>query len=99
MPIEWDEPFGIVMAEALACGTPVIGTARGALPEIVINGLTGQACGNVDQMIDTVLHLDVFSRAACRKSVEELFSSDFIVHEYVNLYENILTQRDLNLEK
>jgi glycosyltransferase involved in cell wall biosynthesis len=94
MPIEWDEPFGIVMAEALACGTPVIGTARGALPEIVTNGLTGQACSNVDEMINAVRNLDSFSREACRKSAEQSFSSEFIVDHYVQLYDKILEMNE-----
>jgi glycosyltransferase involved in cell wall biosynthesis len=92
MPIEWDEPFGIVMAEALACGTPVIGTARGALPEIVNNGITGAACVNIDQMIDAVRNLNSFSRFECRKSAEQRFNSDSIVEKYMALYEKILSK-------
>jgi glycosyltransferase involved in cell wall biosynthesis len=90
MPIEWDEPFGIVMAEALACGTPVIGTARGALPEIVDHGLTGACCQTVDEMIEAVRHVEDFSRYACRQSAESRFASNGIVDQYIALYESIL---------
>jgi glycosyltransferase involved in cell wall biosynthesis len=90
MPILWDEPFGIVMAEALACGTPVIGAARGALPEIVLDGITGQGCRTLDEMINAVRRVDTFSREACRKSAEQRFASDVIVDEYVRFYNDIL---------
>ena len=90
MPIEWDEPFGIVMAEALACGTPVIGTARGALPEIVDDGITGACCQTVDEMIEAVRQVEGFSRHACRQSAESRFASDGIVEQYIALYESIL---------
>ena len=90
MPIEWDEPFGIVMAEALACGTPVIGMARGALPEIVDHGITGACCQTIGEMIEAVGHVEDFSRHACRQSAESRFASDGIVEQYIALYESIL---------
>ena len=90
MPIEWDEPFGIVMAEAIACGTPVIGFARGALPEIVDHRLTGACCKTVDEMIEAVRNVENFSRHACRQSAESRFASDGIVEQYIALYESIL---------
>lgn len=92
MPIEWDEPFGIVMAEALACGTPVIGTARGALPEIVDHGITGACCSNIKEMIEAGNNVLRFSRSECRRAAETRFSSDIIVDEYVKLYQEILTK-------
>jgi glycosyltransferase involved in cell wall biosynthesis len=90
MPIDWDEPFGIVMAEALACGTPVIGAARGALPEIVDHGITGACCESVDEMIAAVHQVENFSRHACRQSVETRFAAPIIVDQYISLYESIL---------
>lgn len=62
MPVTWDEPFGIVMAEALACGTPVIGFNRGAIPEVVINGLNGFVCNTLTEMIAAVGHIPEVSR-------------------------------------
>ena len=90
MPIQWDEPFGIVMAEALACGTPVIGTNRGALPEIVQHGVTGFCCDSVEEMIDAAGMIAKLSRQDCRLAVETRFSSDMIIDQYVALYEEIL---------
>ena len=91
MPILWDEPFGIVMAEALACGTPVIGFSRGALPEIVTHGVTGACCSTIEEIIDATLNFQSFSRQECRKAAETRFSSDRIVDEYVDYYEEILS--------
>lgn len=91
MPIEWDEPFGIVMAEALACGTPVIGYSRGALPEIVDHGTTGACCHSVDEMIDAVRRVADFPRQSCRRQLEKRFSAPVIVDQYISLYERILS--------
>jgi glycosyltransferase involved in cell wall biosynthesis len=91
MPILWDEPFGIVMAEALACGTPVIGFSRGALPEIVTYDVTGACCSTIEEIIDATLNFQSFSRHECRKAAETRFSSDRIVDEYVDYYEEILS--------
>lgn len=90
MPVEWDEPFGIVMAEALACGTPVIGTNRGAIPEIVVNGITGAVCQSVQQMIEAIYTLESIDRNACRSSAETRFSSNVIVGQYLDFYEKTL---------
>jgi len=86
MPIEWDEPFGIVMAEAMACGTPVIGTRRGSIPEVVTQGETGFVCEDAEEMVDAVGHIEELSREACRKRCEEHFSDRAIVDAYENLY-------------
>ena len=90
MPIEWDEPFGIVMAEALACGTPVIGFARGALPEIVNHGITGACCHSVEEMVEAVQQVADFSRLACRHEAEKRFSAPVIVDQYIELYGRVL---------
>ena len=67
MPLLWDEPFGIVMAEALACGTPVVGLRRGSLPEIVEDGVNGFICENVEQMVAAVANLASIDRKQCRQ--------------------------------
>jgi glycosyltransferase involved in cell wall biosynthesis len=87
MPIEWEEPFGIVMAEALACGTPVIGTRRGAVPEVVDDGVTGFICDTTEEMAAAVEQLNDIDRTACRKRCERLFSGEAIVGAYEQLYE------------
>lgn len=86
MPIEWEEPFGIVMAEALACGTPVIGARRGAVAEVVADGCTGFVCDSVEQMTAAVDRLARIDRRACRERCADMFSDRVIVDAYENLY-------------
>jgi glycosyltransferase involved in cell wall biosynthesis len=93
MPVLWEEPFGIVMAEALACGTPVIGLARGAVPEVVESGVTGFVCGNADAMVEAVGRLHALDRGACRRAAEERFSRPALVAAYEDLYHEILAPR------
>ena len=89
MPVLWDEPFGIVMTEALACGAPVIGFNRGAVPEVVINGQNGFVCSSVDEMVAAVNKIGDISRSTCRKVVEEKFSAGVLARQYEKLYERI----------
>ena len=94
MPLLWDEPFGIVMAEALACGTPVIGLRRGSLPEIVEDGVNGFACESVERMVAAVAWLDAIDRCRCRSIAEERFSDRVIVDEYERLYRALTRGRE-----
>jgi glycosyltransferase involved in cell wall biosynthesis len=87
VPIGWDEPFGIVFAEALACGTPVISCPRGALPEIVSEGKHGFLIGDVSDGVDAVSRIANLDRAECRRRVEKLFSREVVVTQYENLYQ------------
>ena len=86
VPIRWDEPFGIVFAEALACGTPVISSPRGALPEIVDEGRTGFLVNNEQEGVEAVSRLDALSRAACRHAAEERFSVGVCAQKYLDAY-------------
>jgi glycosyltransferase involved in cell wall biosynthesis len=86
MPILWHEPFGIVMAEALACGTPVIGFARGAVPEVIQDGVTGFVCASQEDMVAAVRGLPGIDRTACRRDMEARFSEDVMVEAYVRVY-------------
>jgi glycosyltransferase involved in cell wall biosynthesis len=86
VPIEWDEPFGIVFAEALACGTPVISCPRGALPEIVRDGEHGFLVRSVHEGVGAVQNVTELSRAKCRRRVEECFSRKVVVSRYEALY-------------
>jgi glycosyltransferase involved in cell wall biosynthesis len=88
-PIQWPEPFGLVMIEALATGTPVVGTPAGAAPEIVEHGVTGYL-GSVDQLAGFAAQAGGLSREACRASAEQRFSSARMVAEHMALYEQIL---------
>jgi glycosyltransferase involved in cell wall biosynthesis len=86
MPILWDEPFGIVMAEAMACGTPIIGLRRGAVPEVVTHGVTGAVSDRIDDLVAAAMHVEQFSRKACRERVEMLYGQDPVVEAYLRLY-------------
>src|SRR6266850_5032182 len=86
MPIEWDEPFGIVMAEAFACGTPVIGFSRGSVPEVVRDGVNGFLARGVAEATQAVARLDRINRGAVRRDCEQRFSSDAIVAAYEDIY-------------
>jgi len=83
-PIEWDEPFGIVMIEAMACGTPVIAFSRGSVPEVV-NEQTGIRVNDVPEMIAAIGRLGGIDRKACRKSAERRFNVTEIASQYLNI--------------
>lgn len=87
MPVTWDEPFGIVMAEALACGTPVIGFRRGAIPEVVTDGLNGFVCDTETDMIAAVANIGSINRSDCRMVAEQRFSAEVLVRQYRELYQ------------
>lgn len=85
-PIRWEEPFGLVMIEALACGTPVLVHPSGAAPEIVASGSTGFLCTSLTDMASRVDELDQIDRRACRARVEQLFSTARMVRDHLDLY-------------
>jgi glycosyltransferase involved in cell wall biosynthesis len=86
VPIEWEEPFGIVFAEALACGTPVISCPLGALPEIVRSGMDGYLVNNVESACTAIQNLPQIDRRNCRQRAEDCFSASVIVDKYEQLY-------------
>jgi glycosyltransferase involved in cell wall biosynthesis len=92
-PIDWDEPFGLVMTEAMACGTPVIATPRGSVPEVVADGKTGfiVSVENYPQEAAAAIRrLGEIDPAACRARVEERFSSEAMVEGYEDVFERVL---------
>jgi glycosyltransferase involved in cell wall biosynthesis len=93
VPIEWNEPFGIVFAEALACGTPVISCPRGALPEIIRHGIEGFLVNSIDEACDAVANLGEIDRSACRQRAEECFSVPVITDQYERLYSERIQKR------
>lgn len=86
VPVEWDEPFGIVFAEALSCGTPVISCSRGAVPEIVRHGVEGFLINDIEGGCQAVEKLNAIDRANCRQRVESKFSRKIIVNKYDSIY-------------
>lgn len=88
-PIRWDEPFGMVMIESLACGTPVIATPRGAAPEIVLAGL-GRLVTTEDEMVSAVAEVDRCDRVACRDAVRQRFSTRRMVEHHLDLYHELI---------
>lgn len=89
VPIRWDEPFGIVFAEAFAAGTPAITCARGALPEIVEPGRTGFFIRDVEEGAAAVRRIGELDRAACRRAAETRFSRDVCAAQYLALYREL----------
>lgn len=89
MPIDWNEPFGIVMVEAMACGTPVIGFNKGSVPEVIEHGINGFRCDTPDEMIQLVQQVKNLNRAAVRLDAEKRFSSEVIIDEYLRLYSSV----------
>jgi glycosyltransferase involved in cell wall biosynthesis len=88
-PINWPEPFGLVMVEALACGTPVVARALGSAPEIIRHGRTGFLCATVGEMVDACMQLDSIDRAGCRKDVEDRFSAQAMARGYLEVYRRL----------
>ncbi len=88
-PISWEEPFGLVVAEAMAAGTPVIATPRGSLPELVAHGTTGFLGETDGELAAFVGRLDELDRAVCRRRVEERFGADRMVSNYEAFYRRI----------
>jgi glycosyltransferase involved in cell wall biosynthesis len=82
MPIQWDEPFGLVMVEALASGTPVVGLGRGSVPEVVEDGRTGFVCASLDEMVEAVGRLDEIDPGACRRDAAARFDASVMVDGY-----------------
>lgn len=92
-PISWPEPFGLVMAESMASGTPVIAMALGAAPEIIVDGKTGFLCHSVDDCVEAVAHISQLSRRACRDHVACNFSIERMVNGYEAVYRQVLSDR------
>lgn len=92
-PIDWPEPFGLVMIEAMACGTPVLAFRCGSVPEIVDDRLTGRIVSSIDEAVQAIPELLALDRNAIRARFEERFSSRRMASEYVKIYHSILRSR------
>lgn len=91
-PIQWEEPFGLNVVEAMACGTPVLGFSRGSFPELIDHGKNGFLSNSVEEMSDQIPKVSSIDRALCRKSVEERFTKETMADEYLEVYKKILTK-------
>ncbi|MCW3476781.1 glycosyltransferase family 4 protein [Limobrevibacterium gyesilva] len=92
-PIDWPEPFGLVMIEAMACGCPVVAFRRGSVPEVVEDGLTGFIVDGVDQAVAACARLDTLDREAVRKRFEQRWTARRMAEDYVALYERLMKKR------
>jgi glycosyltransferase involved in cell wall biosynthesis len=92
-PIDWPEPFGLVMIEAMACGTPVIAFRRGSVPEVMEDGVTGFVVDDVDGAVAAVARVGAIDRAACRRVFEERFSAGRMARDYLAVYERLAQRR------
>jgi len=88
-PIDWPEPFGLVMIEAMACGTPVIAYRQGSVPEVMVDGETGFIVEETDDAVDAVKRVADLSRERCREIFEERFTAGRMARDYVSIYERI----------
>jgi glycosyltransferase involved in cell wall biosynthesis len=89
-PIDWPEPFGLTMVEAMATGTPVIATSVGSVEEVVVDGVTGFICRRFHDMVDAVERVDSIDRSACRAHVERHFSPDVMAAGYESVYRRLV---------
>jgi glycosyltransferase involved in cell wall biosynthesis len=85
-PINWPEPFGLVMIEALACGTPVIAWRLGSIPEVLADGVTGYIVESVSEAVNAVGRLDQLNRCDCRRVFEERFTDERMARDYLRVY-------------
>jgi glycosyltransferase involved in cell wall biosynthesis len=91
-PIDWPEPFGLVMVEAMACGTPVVSCPVGAAPEIVEEGVTGFLRESLDDLVEAVGMVQTCSPSACRERAVQRFSADAMVASYERVMADVITQ-------
>jgi glycosyltransferase involved in cell wall biosynthesis len=89
-PIEWEEPFGLVMIESMACGTPVIATRWGAVPEVIEEGRSGVVVDEYHEMVEALAEADELEPLECRRSVEERFSKERMIRDYEAAYAAVL---------
>jgi glycosyltransferase involved in cell wall biosynthesis len=92
-PIDWPEPFGLVMIEALACGTPVVAFSHGSVPEVVDHGVTGFVVHSIDEAVEALRKIPTLRREHCRGVFEERFSAERMAWDYVEIYRRVLGER------
>lgn len=93
-PISFDEPFGLSVVEAMACGTPVIAFNRGSMPELIDHGRSGFLVDNVDDAVEAVGRVDLIDRSQCRAVVEQRFTAERMAADYLAVYDRIVLRAD-----
>ena len=94
-PIDWPEPFGLVMIEAMACGTPVLAFRQGSVPEVIDQGVTGAVVDTMEEAVRMLPQVIALDRHAVRRRFEQRFSSARMATDYVALYRSLLKQRSI----
>jgi glycosyltransferase involved in cell wall biosynthesis len=89
-PIDWPEPFGLVMIEAMACGTPVIGWRNGSVPEVITDGVTGYVVNSIEEAVRAIERSGDLSRRACRQTFEDRFDAARMARDYVEVYRRLV---------
>lgn len=89
-PIDWIEPFGLVMIEAMACGTPVIGWRNGSVPEVLENGITGYIINSIDEAVQAASEVHKLDRARIRRTFDKRFTVDQMTDQYTDAYERLI---------
>ena len=92
-PIDFNEPFGLSVIEAMACGTPVIAFNRGSMPELIVHGKNGFLVNSLDAALKAVSEVETIDRSYCRQYVEKKFTADRMVEEYIKVYNRILGEK------
>ncbi len=98
-PIDWPEPFGLAMVEAMACGTPVIAYKCGSVPEVVDEGITGFVVNSQEEAVEAVDKLPQLSRLECRRTFEKRFSVQRMTKDYLSIYKSLLELGDNNISQ
>ncbi|MCA1651942.1 MAG: glycosyltransferase family 4 protein [Acidobacteria bacterium] len=96
-PIDWPEPFGLVMIEALACGVPIVAFAGGSVREVIDHGVTGYVVDSLDEAIEATRHIANIERRACRAAFERRFTADRMASQYAQLYHQLVATTTTNL--
>jgi glycosyltransferase involved in cell wall biosynthesis len=96
--IDWPEPFGLAMIEALACGTPVIARPCGAVPEVIRPGITGFLASEIDELVAAVKRIDSISRERCRREFEQRFTSEVMIAKYERIYHRLIGSEAVETE-
>lgn len=98
-PTQYDEIFGLVMIEAMACGTPVIGWNTGSVPEIIQDKKSGYVVNDVSEMVEAIKNINKINRSDCLKRAENLFSVEKMVNGYIKIYDRIIKEHSFSQEK